>query len=98
MLQIVIMKAKKFGGRLGLQGAYSHFAGPWVTGDDFNNVRSISEKRNCSRSTRYMNKFCNFIEDKEMFDPLLVGGELYMDQEPSLETSSPIDGFFCRTE
>lgn len=45
-----------------------------------------------------MNKFCNFIEDKEMFDPLLVGGELYMDQEPSLETSSPIDGFFCRTE
>lgn len=69
MLQRVTMKAKKFGGRLGLQGACSHFTGPWVIGDDFDIVRSTSEKRNCSRSTRYMNEFYNFIEEKEMFDP-----------------------------
>lgn len=74
-----------------VQGAYSHFTRPWVIGDDFNIVRSTSGKRNCSRSTRYMNGFYNFIEDERC---LIFNwqGNLYMDQETSLETSSLLIG------
>lgn len=37
------------------------FTGPWVVGGDFNIVRFPFEKRNCTRNTRAMTDFSDFI-------------------------------------
>nr|XP_009596491.1 uncharacterized protein LOC104092571 [Nicotiana tomentosiformis]XP_016432332.1 PREDICTED: uncharacterized protein LOC107758988 [Nicotiana tabacum] len=55
-------------------GTRSLFTGPWVVAGDFNTVRFPSEKRNCSRITKTMTEFSNFIEDMDLVDLPLEGG------------------------
>ncbi|XP_019242559.1 PREDICTED: uncharacterized protein LOC109222690, partial [Nicotiana attenuata] len=57
-----------------LAGVRGLFSGPWVVCEDFNNVRYPSEKKNCSRISRGMMDFSNFIEDMELVDMQLAGG------------------------
>ncbi|WMV38105.1 hypothetical protein MTR67_031490 [Solanum verrucosum] len=63
-------------------------AGPWVLCGDFNTVRYPSEKKNCNRINKGMTIFSDFIEDMELVDPELSGGntpgrkETDMQQQP----------------
>lgn len=50
------------------------FTGPWVLCGDFNTVRFPSEKKNCCRINKSMSDFSNFVEDMELVDPDLYGG------------------------
>lgn len=58
-----------------LAGVRGLFEGPWVVCSDFNTLRYPSEKRNCSRISRAMMDFSSFIEDMELVDIQLAGGE-----------------------
>ncbi|KAG5575491.1 hypothetical protein H5410_055625 [Solanum commersonii] len=51
------------------------FTGPWVLCGDFNTVRYPSEKYNCNRINRAMTELSEFIEDMELMDLDLAGGE-----------------------
>lgn len=46
----------------------------WVTGGDFNTVRHMVERRGCNRVTNVMNDFSRWIEELELHDPCLIGG------------------------
>ncbi|WMV13359.1 hypothetical protein MTR67_006744 [Solanum verrucosum] len=48
--------------------------GPWVTCGDFNTVRVMTERRGCNRITNVMKDFAKWIEDMELHDPQLIGG------------------------
>ncbi|KAG5607522.1 hypothetical protein H5410_029014 [Solanum commersonii] len=59
-----------------LGAARGLFTGPWVLCGDFNTVRYPSEKFNCSRISRsLMTDLSEFIEDIELMDLDLAGGE-----------------------
>lgn len=58
-----------------LAGVRGLFEGPWVVCGDFNTVRYPSEKKNCSRTSRAMMNFSSFIEDMELVDIQLAGGD-----------------------
>ncbi|WMV40484.1 hypothetical protein MTR67_033869 [Solanum verrucosum] len=51
------------------------FTGPWVLCGDFNTVRYPSEKYNCNRINRAVTELSEFIEDMELMDLDLAGGE-----------------------
>nr|XP_016487802.1 PREDICTED: uncharacterized protein LOC107807866 [Nicotiana tabacum] len=48
--------------------------GPWAVCGNFNVTRYPSEKRECSRRSRVMVEFSDFIEDMELIDLRLKGG------------------------
>ena len=52
----------------------SVFEGPWAVCGYFNIIRYPSEKRNCKRRTLGMIEFSDFIEDMDLVDLQLVGG------------------------
>ncbi|KAG5611511.1 hypothetical protein H5410_022792 [Solanum commersonii] len=74
----------------------SLFAGPWVLGGDFNIVRYALEKRNCSRTSVYMNDFSDVIEDMELIDPPLERGNYTWARGSNLEAVSRIDRIIGR--
>ncbi|XP_015169579.1 uncharacterized protein, partial [Solanum tuberosum] len=76
----------------------SLFTGPWVLGGDFNIVRYASEKRNCSRTSVYMNDFSDVIEDMELIDPPLEGGNYTWARGSNLEAVSRIDRIMYSSE
>lgn len=49
--------------------------GPWVVCGDFNTIRHMAERRNCSRITIIMRDFSEWIEDMGLHDPHLNGGK-----------------------
>lgn len=49
---------------------------PWCVGGDFNVVRRMSERNNCSCILASMQRFSSWIEDMELFD-LPLGGASY---------------------
>lgn len=69
----------------------SLFTGPWVLGEDFNIVRYASEKKNGSRTSIYMNEFSDVIEDMELINPQLEGGNYTWTRGNNLEATSRID-------
>ncbi|WMV08580.1 hypothetical protein MTR67_001965 [Solanum verrucosum] len=76
----------------------SLFTGPWVLEGDFNFVRYASEKRNCSRTSAYMNDFSDVIEDMELIDPPLEGGNYTWARGSNLEAVSRIDRIMYSSE
>ncbi|WMV55749.1 hypothetical protein MTR67_049134 [Solanum verrucosum] len=76
----------------------SLFTGPWVLGGDFNIVRYASEKRNCTRTSVYMNDFSDVIEDMELIDPPLEGGNYTWARGSNLEAVSRIDRIMYSSE
>ncbi|XP_070015628.1 uncharacterized protein [Nicotiana sylvestris] len=74
------------------------FLGPWVVAGDFNIIRFPSEKRNCTRFTRAMTEFSDFIEDMELIDLQMEGGNYTWAIGGRQETSSRIDRFLISVE
>ena len=76
----------------------SLFTGPWIVGGDFNIVRYASEKKNCSRTSVHMNEFSDVIEEMELIDPQLEGGEYTWARGSSTEAVSRINRILYSTE
>ncbi|WMV57930.1 hypothetical protein MTR67_051315 [Solanum verrucosum] len=74
------------------------FSGPWILGGDFNIVRYASEKKNCSRNSIYMSEFSDMIEDMELIDPQLEGGNYTWTGGNNAEYGSRIDRIMYSTE
>nr|XP_016436162.1 PREDICTED: uncharacterized protein LOC107762331 [Nicotiana tabacum] len=72
------------------------FIGPWVVAGDFNIIKFPYEKRNCTRVTRAMTEFSDFIEDMELVD-LQLEAEITHGLVGA-ETSSRIDRFLISVE
>ncbi|KAL7207808.1 hypothetical protein ACSBR1_029707 [Camellia fascicularis] len=53
-----------------------HFLGPWCIGGDFNEVRNIDERIKCSRRDRGMRDFNSMVEQLELIELLMLGGNL----------------------
>ncbi|WMV18959.1 hypothetical protein MTR67_012344 [Solanum verrucosum] len=69
------------------------FTGPWVLCGDFNTVRYPSEKFNCSRISRSMTDLSEFIEDMELMDLDLAGGEFTWRKGERHSTAARLDRF-----
>ncbi|KAG5619929.1 hypothetical protein H5410_005147 [Solanum commersonii] len=69
------------------------FTGPWVLCGDFNTVRYPSEKFNCSQISRSMTDLSEFIEDMELIDLDLAGGEFTWRKGERHSTAARLDRF-----
>ncbi|XP_070007559.1 uncharacterized protein [Nicotiana sylvestris] len=72
--------------------------GPWAVCGDFNVTRYPSEKRECSRRSRAMVEFSDFIEDMEMIDLRLEGGNYTWFKGDNYTAASRIDRFLISEE
>nr|XP_009781800.1 PREDICTED: uncharacterized protein LOC104230638 isoform X1 [Nicotiana sylvestris]XP_016465708.1 PREDICTED: uncharacterized protein LOC107788542 isoform X3 [Nicotiana tabacum] len=81
-----------------LAGARGLFNGPWVVCEDFNAVRYPSEKKNCSRITRAMMEFSSFIEDMELVDLQLAGGDYTWRKGDKHVIAARLDRFLISVE
>lgn len=81
-----------------LAGARGLFYGPWVVCGDFNTVRYPSEKKNCSRVTRAMMEFSSFIEDMELVDLQLAGGDYTWRKGDKHVIAARLDRFLISVE
>ncbi|XP_060216839.1 uncharacterized protein LOC132644270 [Lycium barbarum] len=71
-------------------------SGPWVLCGDFNIVRHPSEKKNCDRISKAMTDFSDFIEDMELIDLELSGGNFTWKKGDRFTIAARIDRFlFC---
>nr|XP_009767855.1 PREDICTED: uncharacterized protein LOC104218933 [Nicotiana sylvestris]XP_016468821.1 PREDICTED: uncharacterized protein LOC107791296 [Nicotiana tabacum] len=76
-----------------LAGARGLFDGPWVVCGDFDTVRFPSEKKNCNRITRGMKDFTDFIEDMELVDMQLAGGNYTWRKSDNHNIAARLDRF-----
>jgi len=76
-----------------LGAARGLFTGPWVLCGDFNAVRYPSEKYNCNRINRAMTELSEFIEDMELMDLDLAGGEFTWRRGDRHSTAARLDRF-----
>ncbi|XP_070017166.1 uncharacterized protein [Nicotiana sylvestris] len=72
--------------------------GPWAVCGDFNVTRYPSEKRECSRRSRAMVEFSDFIEDMELIDLRLEGGNYTWFKGDNHTAASRIDRFLISEE
>uniref|UniRef100_A0A0V0IFJ2 Putative ovule protein n=1 Tax=Solanum chacoense TaxID=4108 RepID=A0A0V0IFJ2_SOLCH len=72
--------------------------GPWVTCGDFNTVRTMAERRGCRRITNVMTDFSRWIEDMELHDPCLRGGNFTWFRGPNQHSAARLDRFLYSTE
>ncbi|KAH0722802.1 hypothetical protein KY290_005454 [Solanum tuberosum] len=72
--------------------------GPWVTCGDFNTIRAMAEMRGCMRITNVMTEFSRWIEDMELHDPCLRGGNFTWFRGPNQHSSARLDRFLYSTE
>lgn len=54
-------------------GLRVHFQNPWCMGGDYDEVRSIAERKGCSRRDKGMHDFNNFVEQLELVDLPMLG-------------------------
>lgn len=76
----------------------SLFTGPWVIEVILILLDLLQRKKNFSRTSTYMSKFSDFIEDMELIDPQLDGRSYTWTRGNNLETSSRIDRFLYSIE
>lgn len=67
--------------------------GPWVICGDFNITRYPSERANCSRITRAMAEFSEWINDMELIDPPLFGGSFTWRRGDNHRSASRIERY-----
>nr|XP_009610448.1 uncharacterized protein LOC104104150 [Nicotiana tomentosiformis]XP_016449348.1 PREDICTED: uncharacterized protein LOC107774363 [Nicotiana tabacum] len=70
----------------------------WVIGGDFNACRYESERLNCSRRSRAMIDFSNFILELGLIDPPLNGVQYTWSRGENFTQASRIDRFLHSTE
>lgn len=90
MPQTVEKKEKKYGGIGVVRGL---FRGPWVVAGDFNVVRFPLEKKHCNRLNKAMEEFFEFMEDMELQDLSLVGGNFTWRRGDSLDIAARLNRF-----
>jgi len=71
---------------------------PWVTCGDFNTVRVMAERRGCSRITNVMKDFSNWIEEMELHDPQLKGGNFTWFRGANHHSAARLDRFLYSRE
>jgi len=72
--------------------------GPWATCGDFNTVRVLAERRGCSRITNVMKDFSNWIEEMELHDPQLKGGNFTWFRGANHHSAARLDRFLYSRE
>lgn len=72
--------------------------GNWVTCGDFNTVRSMGERRGCSKITNVMADFSGWIEDMELHDPHLNGGNHTWFRRVNHHSAARLDRFLYSME
>lgn len=74
------------------------FGGPWVVCEDLNTTSFISKKKNNNRLTRAMKDFSKFIEEMDLIDLPLSGGNFTWARGNRHEISSRLDRFLISSE
>lgn len=69
-----------------------------VTCGDFNTVRTMAERRGCSRITNVMADFSKWIDEMELHDPYLCGGNFTWFRGPNHHSAARLDRFLYSVE
>ncbi|XP_028053768.1 uncharacterized protein LOC114258112 [Camellia sinensis] len=81
-----------------LMNLKSHFLEPWCLGGDFNVIKSISERKGCSRRDKGMREFNELIEQLEVFDLPMCGRKFTWCHSQEGDRWSRLDRFLLNPE
>ncbi|XP_028064204.1 uncharacterized protein LOC114267362 [Camellia sinensis] len=76
----------------------SQFLEPWCLGGDFNEIKSISERKGCSRRDKGMREFNELIEQLEVFDLPMCGRKFTWCHSQEGDRWSRLDRFLLNPE
>ncbi|XP_028065808.1 uncharacterized protein LOC114268782 [Camellia sinensis] len=86
----VVQRAKLWNSILNIR---SSFLKPWCMGGDYNEIRVPNERRGCTRSSKGMHDFNNFVDHLEMLDLPMLGRNFTWCNSLEGERWSRIDRF-----